>query len=285
VCYFGAEARLDAVYRGSPAHARALLGAQPAWDPASWGAAVDAHASLRAQLARARNKGVRVAEWTPRDASAAAPLRAVLDAWLATRGLPPLHFLVEPDTLDRLDDRRVWVARRGDDDVVAFTVLSPVPARGGWLAEQFPRAPHAPNGTIELLLDTAARALAADGARYLTLGLAPLAHRDAGAVAGEPLWLRGTLGWARAHGRRFYNFAGLEAFKAKFRPERWEPVYAIACGRRFGARTLYAIAGAFGARSPLALAAATAGRAVGQEVRRAIEFASAARPPRARRAP
>ena len=31
-----------------------------------------------------------------------------------------------------------------------------------------------------------------------------------------------------AHGRRFYNFRGLEAFKASLEPMRWEPVYAIA---------------------------------------------------------
>jgi phosphatidylglycerol lysyltransferase len=268
VCYFGAEGRLDALYRDGPAHARALLGAQPAWDPARWADAVAGHASLRAQLNRARNKGVRVEEWRAEVAGGAPALRGVLAAWLGTRGLPPLHFLVEPATLDRLDDRRVLVAVRGagaDARVVAFTVLSPVPARAGWLVEQFPRAPEAPNGTVELLLDAAVRAVAADGARYVTLGLAPLAGA---AVGGEgPLWLRLAFRWARAHGRRFYNFAGLEAFKAKFRPERWEPVYAIARGRRFSPRALWAVAAAFGGRSPVALVGAALARAAAQEVR------------------
>jgi phosphatidylglycerol lysyltransferase len=281
VCYFGAEARLAALYRDGRRHARALLGAQPAWDPARWADAVAGHASLRAQLNRARNKGVRVAEWPARDAGASPALRRVLGAWLASRGLPPLHFLVEPATLDRLDDRRVLVATRGDDgsdgEVVAFTVLSPVPARGGWLVEQFPRAPGAPNGTVELLLDAAVRAIAADGARYVTLGLAPLARPElvGAAPSGEddPLWLRLAFQWVRAHGRRFYNFAGLEAFKAKFRPERWEPVYAIAGGRRFPARALYAIAAAFGARSPVTLVGAALARAVGAETRWAARHA------------
>ena len=73
--------------------------------------------------------------------------------------------------------------------------------------------------------------------------------------------------WMRVHGRRFYDFAGLEAFKAKFQPTRWEPVYAIAGGSRVTPRTLYAIAGAFGARSPLSLGAAALARAVAQEAR------------------
>ena len=30
--------------------------------------------------------------------------------------------------------------------------------------------------------------------------------------------------WVRAHGKRFYNFEGLEAFKSKFRPDGWEPI-------------------------------------------------------------
>ncbi len=277
VCYFGAEARLDALYRDSPTHARALLGAQPAWDPARWADGVAGHASLRAQLNRARNKGVRVVEWTPRDAGASPALRRVLAAWLGSRGLPPLHFLVEPATLDRLDDRRVLVATRGEahaEDVVAFTVLSPVPARDGWLVEQFPRAPGAPNGTVELLLDAAVRAVAADGARYVTLGLAPLARP--GLVGApepdprDPLWLRLAFRWVRAHGRRFYNFAGLEAFKAKFRPAWWEPVYAIARGEGFSPRALYAIAAAFGARSPVALVGAALARALGDETRWAM---------------
>jgi phosphatidylglycerol lysyltransferase len=45
------------------------------------------------------------------------------------------------------------------------------------------------------------------------------------------LWLRFVLQWVRLHGARFYNFAGLDAFKAKFNPEAWEPMYADATGR------------------------------------------------------
>jgi phosphatidylglycerol lysyltransferase len=34
-------------------------------------------------------------------------------------------------------------------------------------------------------------------------------------------------GWARAHGRRFYNFDGLDRFKAKLHPDAWLPVFAV----------------------------------------------------------
>jgi phosphatidylglycerol lysyltransferase len=242
ICYFGAEARLDAALAPSKSHSRALLGAQPAWDPAKWSEIVRSHSSLRAQLNRARNKGVAIVEFSPDEAMSSDELNEVLTKWLASRGLPPLHFLVEPDTLDRLADRRIFVARQSES-VVAFAVLSPIPARNGWLVEQFPRVKAAPNGTIELLLTEAVTAICESGASYVTLGLAPLARRTE--AHDEPRWLRMTLNFAAAHGRRFYNFRGLESFKAKFHPETWEPVYAIADSPRFPVRALFAIGEAF----------------------------------------
>lgn len=263
-CYFGAEERLDSLLHDSDRHARVLLGAQPAWDPAGWPAIVRRRASLRAQLNRARNKGVRVNEVPPADAGASPALRRLLHEWLTTRGLPPLHFLVEPETLERLADRRVFVASRGGAEV-AFLVASPVPRRGGWLIEQIVRGHDAVNGTSELLVDTAMRALATDGARYVTLGLSPLSqHLRHERV--NPIWLRLLLEWIRAHGRRFYNFEGLDAFKSKFAPDRWEPVYAIAAEPSFSPRSLHAIAMAFSGGSPVALVARALWRALRTEV-------------------
>jgi phosphatidylglycerol lysyltransferase len=271
VCYFGAEARLDSALEDSTSHSRALLGAQPVWNPSRWKAAIKRHSSLRAQLNRARNKSVTIVEYDPQDAMISADLKRVLATWLKSRRLPPLHFLVEPSTLERLIDRRIFVARHNEpaatDPVVAFAVLSPVPARNGWLVEQFPRIPRAPNGTIELLLSSAVSAIAESGAGYVTLGLAPLARRDSIPHWNEPRWLRAILRFAALHGNRFYNFKGLESFKSKFEPELWEPVYAIQNSPRFSAKALYAIAGAFALKSPVRLAASALAKAAVQEVR------------------
>ena len=266
VCYFGAESRLESALRGSPRHSMALLGAQPAWHPAGWQAICERNAGIRAQLNRARNKGVAVTEWSAAMAEGHPALRRCLDQWLSTRGLPPLHFLVEPETLGRLAGRRLFVAERGGH-VIAFLVASPVPARQGWLVEQFVRSHAAVNGTTDLMVDAAMRAFAHGGAEFVTLGLAPLsAHGPDVRLPGEPLWLRFVLGWVRLHGRRFYNFAGLDQFKARLRPERWDPVYAIAGTPRFSPRMLYAIAGAFSGGSPVLLVARGIGRAVAWEL-------------------
>lgn len=252
VCYFCAESRLEGVLRDSLGHSLVLLGAQPTWQPQRWGQVFAHHASLKAQLNRARNKAVTVNEWPAEQASRTPALLRCLHEWLATRRFPTLHFLVEPMTLERLYDRRVFVAeRRGE--VIGFVVASPVPQRQGWLIEQIIRGRGAVNGTSELMIDTAVRALAADGSTFLTLGLSPLSRRARVTQKPNPLWVRGLLGWVRAHGRRFYNFDGLDAFKTKFQPERWEPIFAIANQAHFSPLTLYAVAAAFTQSEPLAV--------------------------------
>ena len=112
------------------------------------------------------------------------------------------------------------------------------------------------------------RAFAADGSGYATLGLAPLASHASESAREQPTWLRGVLHWVRAHGRRFYNFQGLEAFKASLQPMEWEPVFAIAQGPRFTPRMLRALAGAFSTGSPERLFARALISAAGQEIRR-----------------
>lgn len=265
-CYFGAGSRLESLMAGSPRYSRILLGAQPAWDPREWPAILSRRPSVRAQLNRARNKGVTVEEWPPERAAASPELLRCLGEWLAQRRMPPMHFLVEPWILGRLWDRRVFVARRGGA-AVGFLVASPVPARSGWLIEQFVRGNAAPNGTAEAMVDAAFKAAAGAGLGYLTLGLSPLSHLAREGRAAGPWWLAWLFRWLRIHGSRFYNFRGLEAFKAKFAPREWEPIYAISDTPEFGPRALLAIAAAFGGISPFRFVAWALAKAARQEAR------------------
>jgi phosphatidylglycerol lysyltransferase len=252
VLYFGAGERLERLFGRRMDHARMLLGSQPVWQPREWHQIVARKASLRAQLHRAANKGVVVREWIASRASSSLALRRILGQWLAARRLPPLGFMVTPDLLDHLADRRVFVAEL-DSEPCAFLVATPIPARAGWLVEQWPRALAAPNGTTQLMVDAAMRAFASEHADYATLGLAPLSHEAVDEGVPSPRWLRLTLRWVRDHGRRFYNFAGLEAFKTGLQPASWEPVFAIAQGPRFRPSMLLAIAGVFGGGRPFSL--------------------------------
>lgn len=263
VCYFGAAGRMMKLGEDKQRYSSVVLGAQPVWEPKGWGEIVAGHASLRAQINRARNKGLSVREWPVEEAHNHPELRRLLAEWLRTRGLPSLHFLVEPQTLSTLFDRRIFVAEQHGTPV-GFLVASPIPRRNGWLTEQFVRGKAAPNGTIDLLMDTVIRTVAAEGAEYITMGLVPLSQRG---LANEenPFWLALTLRWIRAHGRRFYNFDGLETFKSKFRPHRWEPIWVISRENQFSPGTLWAIAGAFGRQPPARLLLRGLFRALGQE--------------------
>jgi phosphatidylglycerol lysyltransferase len=265
VCYFGAAGRVETFLQSKDGYSTVVLGAQPVWTPQEWIERTKNDSSLRAQLNRAKNKGVSIEEWTASKATNNPDLQRCLQEWLTTRGLPPLHFLVEPETLASLGDRRIFVALR-NGKAVGFTVLAPVPKRNGYLTEQFPRGKNAPNGTVELLIDAAVRAAGQTGAEYITMGLVPLSTHGH-QTPNTPTWLKLILKWVRAHGRRFYNFDGLEWFKTKFHPEEWEPIYAISKEERFSPRTLYAIAAAFSDGSPIVAIVKGLGRAVTQEAR------------------
>ncbi|MCC7264930.1 MAG: DUF2156 domain-containing protein [Candidatus Latescibacteria bacterium] len=197
-----------------------LIGEQPVWNPAMWSAMVDGHRSLREQLRRARAKGVVIravsgAALLPPDA----PLRLAIDAlirnWLAGRPLAPMGFLVDVQPFSHGDERRYFVAE-WSGRIIGFLAAVPIYTRKGWLFEDLLRDRCAPNGTAELLIDFAMRDVARVGSSYATLGLAPLA----GPVA---LWL----GVARVLSASFYDFRGVQTFRAKLRPDRWDPIYLV----------------------------------------------------------
>lgn len=192
-------------------------------------------------------------------------LKQILEGWLEARGLPPLHFLVEPRTLDGVLSDRLMLVARQQGAAVAFLVASPVAARNGFLIEQVARSPKAPNGSTELLIDAAMRRFAAEERDYATLGLVALSTRAEGASTTNPWWLRLMMTMARAHANRFYNFRGLERFRMKLAPARWEAIFAIANQPRFSMRTLYAIGEAFAGISPWRALGLGVIRAIGQE--------------------
>ena len=266
VCYFGAASRLKSALQSLPTHSFLEIGAQPAWNPGRWQSILNTHRSLRAQLHRAKNKGVHVDEYEASLAAGNCGLLRCFSEWRLSLASPALGFLTESVSLENLTDRRLFVAELKGDPI-GFLIATPVPDRNGWLIEQVVRGRSAPNGTSELLIDCAMRAFADSKSEYATLGLAPLSVRAKSTIAKPQLWLRLLFVWTRKHGTRFYNFEGLDSFKAKFKPDIWEPIYAIANEPRFSVRTLYAIAAAFTNEPPFRVASRALTGALRQELR------------------
>jgi isoquinoline 1-oxidoreductase beta subunit len=67
-----------------------------------------------------------------------------------------MGFLVQVDPLPLLDEHQVYLAEQ-DGRLVAFLTAAPIFTRPGWLLQNLIRAPDAPNGTTELLVDHAMR--------------------------------------------------------------------------------------------------------------------------------
>ena len=161
----------------APSFAASYAGAQAAWDSRAWDDTLAGSRSLRAQLRRARGKGV-----TVRDAAldAGSPDRGALDALrarrVARRPLPPLGFLLTVDPGRLSQERRAFVAER-DGERVGFCARGPCQGAAraaGGSSKTSVLHERAPNGTSDALVDGVPR-LADEGARYATLGIALLA--------------------------------------------------------------------------------------------------------------
>jgi phosphatidylglycerol lysyltransferase len=231
VCFFGVEKDFtDALpYPHSP------IGLQPAWDPSHWTQTLASAPSLREQLRRARAKKIQVRLVRDLDLESGGlrnAIHALARAWLGLRGMAPMGFVVHIEPFTALAEKNLFVAER-DGQLVGMVALAPLYARG-FLIEDLFRNPAAPNGTTEALVDAAMRHAAKHGSHYVTLGLAPLA----GDVS-KPLQV------FREHTSILFDFRGLEAFKKRLRPAKWDPIFIAHTPDISNARAIVSVLRAF----------------------------------------
>lgn len=214
VAFFGVEDRFTADRRFKAV----LVGHQTVIDTRRWHDALADRATLRAQLRRARNKGIRVTpvEWTEL-VDTRNPVRRRMEelgaSWQRSKPMPEMGFLAQLQPLLFNSERKFYVAQHREQ-AVGFAALDPVYRRRGWALQHLVRAPNAPNGTAEILIDTAIRHAAEANVEYFALGLTPLA----GAVGP---WLS----LARSVCTPLYDFKGLERFRSKFPAHHQVPIY------------------------------------------------------------
>ncbi len=267
VAFFGVEPDfLSALERAGVVHDALQVAEQPDWDPRGYTTEGRDRRSLRAQVNRAEHKDVRVRRISPDDlARAPGSLRAeieqVLDAWLDSRRMSVMRFMVDLEPFSFPEERRYYVAERGDQPV-GFLAAIPVFGRSGWFFEDVIRVPDAPNGTAELLIHTAMTEAKERGEPYVTFGMAPLAGVEPG--PGRHRWMRAVLHLCFDRLGALYPFAGVRSFKARFRPDRWTPQYLVACPGPVRVRTFQALLGAFAAGGLLRFGAATLWRLLGR---------------------
>jgi phosphatidylglycerol lysyltransferase len=149
-------------------------------------------------------------------------LEAISDAWLGGKHVREKGFSLgwfEPGYLERFP---VALVRRGSD-ILAFANLWPGGGREELSIDLMRHRPDAPRGVMDYLLISLMVWGTAQGYRWFSLGMAPLAGLEDRALA--PTWARlGALVFR--HGEHFYNFQGLRQYKAKFGPV-WQPRYLV----------------------------------------------------------
>lgn len=221
---------------------------QPEWVPGAYSDAGPARRTLRAQVNRARNKGVAVrrvdtAEITRRNGAIRMGVEGVLRHWLRSRRMSVMRFLVDLEPFAYYPEARRYYIATLDERVVGFLAAIPVYQRSGWFFEDVIREPEAPNGTAELLIDAALRDARDEGDGYVTLGMAPLSGVTT--ERGPHRLLRAGMRWCYDRLGVLYRFDGVRAFKARFHPDRWVDQLVVACPPPSGVRAIHAILAAF----------------------------------------
>jgi phosphatidylglycerol lysyltransferase len=207
------------------------IGEEPVFDLTTWARPRgDRGKRLRWACNHARRAGVEIEEYSTAGKDIEREISRVRSAWEASLGRRPVRSFMQAAPLELAEHKRIFLARQ-DGVVVAVLACTPVHGRDGWYLEDLVRIPGTVTGATELLIVEALEWLAADGARFATLGIAPLRGSDR-QMDRRARWLSGALKLAFERFDARYHFASLSRFKAKFRPSGWESRYAAFLPRR-----------------------------------------------------
>lgn len=154
-------------------------------------------------------------------------LGAVSDRWLAHHNAAEKGFSLGTFQRGYVASHPVAVIRL-EGRIVAFANILTTETRTTAFIDLMRHLPGVHRGAMDLLFVRIIQHLQAEGYLKLNLGMAPLSGLSNRACA--PLWHR--LGrFVFENGERFYNFKGVQAFKAKFDPD-WQPRYLAVYDKR-----------------------------------------------------
>lgn len=155
-----------------------------------------------------------------------AELRGVSDAWLCAHNAAEKGFSLGTFRDDYVCASSVAIIRM-EGRIVAFATIPTAEAERDAFIDLMRHIPGTHRGMMDLLFVRIMERLKADGFKTLNLGMAPLAGLSTHRCA--PTWHR-VCRFIYETGERFYNFQGVQTFKAKFDP-RWQPRYLVVSKR------------------------------------------------------
>ncbi|MGK5082175.1 phosphatidylglycerol lysyltransferase domain-containing protein [Bdellovibrionota bacterium FG-1] len=184
---------------------------------------------VRSARNQAIHAGLRVEEWTAAEIQTDPSKRKVMEEiyhrWSSERLVALTGFMNATDPFAHMQDRRYFILKSAER-VEAYLVATPVPGIQSYYLEDLITRPHAPRGTGELLTLEAMVSLQHSGARQASLGVVSMNSVDGHSAAGPiPKTVRFFMQTIPATFSRFYNFQGMEIYRKRFKPQRWESVH------------------------------------------------------------
>ncbi len=152
-------------------------------------------------------------------------LQQISDWWLADKDHAEKSFSVgrfEPGYMAKFDCAVVRI----EGKVVAFANVWGTPNRQELSVDLMRHSKDMPQGGMDFLFTRLMLWGHENGYRHFSLGMAPLSGIEARRLS--PTWSK-VAAFLFRHGERFYGFAGLRAYKEKFRPN-WTPRYIASPG-------------------------------------------------------
>ena len=184
-------------------------------------------AKMRMNINHAVNAGVTVEEYCPlkhREAEVEAAMNLITAEWLGDKKSGLLSFTMGTVGLENPLDRRYFYARDGAGNICAFNVYCPYNDGGkGYLADITRRTHAAPSGVTEKIMYDAFGVFREEGAKSVSMGLAPLANLVE--PDQRPNSVEKLLNFVYEHLNACYGFKSLYRAKENYSPTEWMPGY------------------------------------------------------------
>ena len=196
-------------------------------------------AKIRNAINHATSLEINVLEYEPlknRDKLIEQQINEVSKEWLESKSSSELSFMIGTISLENPMDRRYFMAFDKDNNMLGFIVFSPFLGGEGYLADVTRRKNNAPIGVMEKITFEAFNKMKSEGAKWGSLGLAPLAN-----VADEGKAAEKLLGFVYEKLNSFYGFKTLHHYKKKYSPTEWEPRYLVYYPKMFTPKIAYSI--------------------------------------------
>ncbi|MEI7885090.1 MAG: phosphatidylglycerol lysyltransferase domain-containing protein [Clostridia bacterium] len=199
-------------------------------------------AKVRAAINHANKAGITVLEYKPKenkDLSLEREIEKVSHEWLASKRSGELAFMLGGIGLADPYERRFFIAKAANGEVLGFVVFVPYAEKTAYLTDVTRRKNDAPQGVIEKLIYDGFMVFKEEGAIWGSLGLVPLANvseENAKAKLTTKLFE-----YIYEHLNDVYGFKQLHHAKEKYAPTDWQARYLAYYPKMFTPQLAYAI--------------------------------------------